>query len=155
MSLQTELNKERVLGLELQDYSLVQSGDAVGQAIATMQADGHNVCLVARAGRLVGILTDRDVVRKVIGLIPLDREIDEVMTADPVTVTPDYSAAEALWLMDRKGFRNLPVVDDEGQIQGNMTHHAVLRYLADRYPQIVWNQPPDPNQVAETPEGGD
>ncbi|MCA9899094.1 MAG: CBS domain-containing protein, partial [Anaerolineales bacterium] len=78
----------------------------------------------------------------------------DIMTANPVTVTPDTSAADALWLMDEKKFRNLPVVGRDGKIRGNMTHQAVISFLAARYPVEVLNRPPRPDQFPRKQEGG-
>jgi predicted transcriptional regulator len=84
----------------------------------------------------------------------LNGAVDEIMTANPITVTPDIAAAEALWLMDDKKFRNLPVVDESGKIVGNMTHQAVISFLAARYPVEVLNRPPRPDQFPRKQEGG-
>jgi CBS domain-containing protein len=84
----------------------------------------------------------------------LNVSVDEIMTANPITVTPDIPAAEALWLMDDKKFRNLPVVDEEGKIMGKMTHQAVISFLAARYPVEVLNRPPRPDQFPRKQEGG-
>ena len=80
---------------------------------------------------------------------------DEVMTARPITVLPDTSAADALWLMDDHHFRNLPVIDRQGQILGDMTYASIIQYLAARYPVEVLNRPARPEQYPRKPEGGD
>ena len=85
----------------------------------------------------------------------LDGPVDAVMTGRPITVAPDLSAAEALWLMDDHHFRNLPVVDQQGQILGDMTYAAIIHYLAARYPVEVLNRPLRPEQYSDEAEGGD
>jgi CBS-domain-containing membrane protein len=77
------------------------------------------------------------------------------MTPKPITVLPDTAAADALWLMDDHHFRNLPVIDRQGQILGDMTYASIIHYLAARYPVEVLNQPPRPEQYPSKPEGGD
>jgi CBS domain-containing protein len=76
------------------------------------------------------------------------------MTAKPITIQPDSSAATALSMMDDNHFRNLPAVDTAGQIVGSMTHHSIINYLATRYPVEILNQPPRPDQFPKKAEGG-
>ena len=155
MSLKQELMNERVAHLDLSKFCQVPGGTAVRAALAEMRQSKTNVCLVTEANNLVGILTERDVLTKV-ATAPenLNVAVDEIMTANPITVTPDISAAEALWLMDDKKFRNLPVVDETGKIMGSMTHQAVISFLAARYPVEVLNRPPRPDQFPRKQEGG-
>jgi len=155
MSLKQELMSERVAHLDLSKFCQVLGGTAVRAALAEMRQSKTNVCLITEGNNLIGILTERDVLTKV-ATTPekLSVAVDEIMTANPITVTPDISAAEALWLMDDKKFRNLPVVDEKGKIIGSMTHQAVISFLAARYPVEVLNRPPRPDQFPRKQEGG-
>jgi CBS domain-containing protein len=104
----------------------------------------------------LGIFTERDVLSRVASAPEtLDGPVDAVMTAEPITITPGASAASALWLMDDHHFRNLPVVDDEGRLLGDMTYGAIINYLAARYPVEVLNRPARPEQYPTKAEGGD
>jgi CBS domain-containing protein len=171
MNLQTDLKTEHVSHLVVSGFSQVTIGTSVRDTLARMRADRQVVCLVVDEGaaassvggqaggsdqvRLVGIFTERDVMRKVIdapGM--LDRPVDEVMTPNPITIGPDASAADALRLMDENHFRNLPIVDKDGRLLGNMTHQAIIQYLADRYPVEVLNRPIDPERFPRNAEGG-
>ncbi len=156
MTLEQELKAEKVTHLNLDDFCQVASGVSVRETIKQMQNHKVNVCLITEGNNLKGIFTDRDVLRKVApSPAVLDQMIEAVMTANPVTISPDSSAAAALWTMDERGFRNLPVVDSDGRIVGNMTHQAVISYLAARYPIEVLNRPPRPDQFPRKQEGGD
>jgi CBS domain-containing protein len=155
MSLESELREQKVSHLDLSGFSLVASGTSVRAALAQVRADHTNACLVTEGNKLKGIFTDRDVLRQVVGASAmLDRPIDEVMTPNPITIGPDASAAEALRLMDENHFRNLPVVKEDGEIVGDMTHQAVIAYLAARYPVEILNRSPKPDQFPRKPEGG-
>lgn len=155
MSLKEELISERVSHLDLSKFCQIASGTAVRATLAHMRQKQTNVCLITSDGHLTGILTERDVLTKVAATPEnLDVSVDDIMTPHPITVTPDTSAADALWLMDDKKFRNLPVVDANGQIVGNMTHQAVISFLAARYPVEVLNRPPRPDQFPRKQEGG-
>ena len=70
-------------------------------------------------GRLVGVITDRDIVIRVVadGLDPHLEQADMHMTRDPLTTRPDASVDEAAALMAREQIRRLPVVED-GRLVG-------------------------------------
>lgn len=156
MSLREELEGEPVGQLDLQSYCLVESGATVRDALNRMRENGGRSALIIRDEKLIGIFTERDVMnRVVVSPEKLDGPVDEVMTAQLVTVLPDTSAADALWLMDDHHFRNLPVVDRQGRILGDMTYAAIIQYLAARYPVEVQNRPPQPEQYPSKAEGGD
>jgi len=156
MSLKEELQTEQVSHLNLTKFTQMESGTVTRAVLDKMRQEKSRVCLVTADGRLVGIFTERDVLRKVVTAPEtLDGPIDDVMTPDPMTVTPQTQAADALWLMDDHHFRNLPVVSQDGAIVGNMTHAAIINYLGARYPVELLNLPPDPDQFPRKPEGGD
>lgn len=155
-SLKEELESEQVRHLDLSRYCVVESGTSVRETLSRMRTDEGRPVLVIRGDQLVGIFTERDVLQRVVGqTATLDGPVDAVMTERPITVLPDTSAADALWLMDDHHFRNLPVVDRQGRIQGDMTYAALIHYLAARYPVEVQNRPPRPEQYPSKPEGGD
>lgn len=155
MTLEQELQNEQVSHLNLTGFSRVATGTTVYETISRMRAERHNVCLITAENKLIGIFTDRDVLRKVAANPEtLNQPIDSVMTHTPITILPDSSAAIALRLMDQNHFRNLPAVDEEGNIVGNMTHLAIVNYLATRYPVEVLNQPPRPDHFPRRAEGG-
>ena len=155
MSLKEELMNEQVSHLDLSGFCQIASGTAVRQSLANMRQNKTNVCLVTKDNELVGIFTERDVLTKVAtNPANLDVAVDEIMTPNPITVAPETSAADALWLMDAKQFRNLPVVNKNGRIVGNMTHQAVISFLAARYPVEVLNRPPRPDLFPRKQEGG-
>ncbi len=155
MSLKEELEAERVGQLDLSGYCLVESGTPVRAVIDMMRQTGSRAALVTGDGALLGIFTERDVLRRVMGEDgELDAPIDLLMSTDVITITPDMSAAAALWLMDERHIRNLPIVDEKRQIVGGMTHAAIIDYLATRYPVEVLNRSPRPEQYPRKAEGG-
>jgi predicted transcriptional regulator len=155
MSAIKELENEQVRHLDLSRYCRVESGTPVRDVLAIMRRERCRAVLITRGDTLAGIFTERDALRRVV-LEPnaLDGPIDAVMTHNPITVAPDTSAAAALWLMDEHRFRNLPVMDVQGRIVGDMTHAAVITYLAGRYPEEVLNRSPRPEQYPRKAEGG-
>ena len=91
--------------------------DTVGEAAEKMVARGVGSVLVSDYGRLIGILTERDLLRAVADRIhSSEARVREWMTREPITVTPDTPAEDAARTMLEHGFRHLPVVDGEQTI---------------------------------------
>jgi CBS domain-containing protein len=61
---------------------------------------------------------------------------------------------KAIRLMQRGGFRHVPIVDTEGGVVGCVRHKDIINYLAEHFPEQVLNLPPDPDQIALEREGG-
>jgi arabinose-5-phosphate isomerase len=86
-------------------------------------------CVVDAAGRLAGVITDGDLRRHVLraGAAPLAGTADVVMTRNPVTITADALAAEALRRMEERTITSLPVVDAEHTLVGVIQIHDLWR----------------------------
>jgi CBS domain-containing protein len=91
----------------------------VKEAALVMHAQTVGAVLVMQDGALHGLLSERDVVTRVVaqGLDPAHTEISAVMTAQLTVAPPQMPAAIALRMMREGGFRHLPVVE-EGQVHG-------------------------------------
>jgi signal-transduction protein with cAMP-binding, CBS, and nucleotidyltransferase domain len=82
--------------------------------------------------RLSGIFTGRDAVRTLAaGNKAEEATLSQAMTADPVTISPDHHAIDALHEMDNHGFRHLPVVAS-GRICGLVARSDFLGMEIDR-----------------------
>jgi CBS domain-containing protein len=87
--------------------------DTLGEAATKMTEADVGAVVVADFGRIIGILTERDIMRAVARRTHSSvTRVREWMTADPVTVAPGEDAAEAARTMLEHGFRHLPVVED-------------------------------------------
>jgi CBS domain-containing protein len=104
----------------LREAAQVMSRHRVGSAV------------VQDAEQLVGILTERDVLNAVAGgAAPDDVSVQEIMTADVVTVGPDWDLLEAAGEMARRRIRHL-VIYDGGQLLGVLSVRDVLPALLPR-----------------------
>ena len=81
----------------------------------------------------VGIVTERDIIAKVVSRnkVPAEVKVEEVMTAPLITITPETSAREAGRIMLKKGIRRLPVVNNGGKLVGIVTDTDLLSYSID------------------------
>src|ERR1700686_674516 len=82
---------------------------------------------VLRDGLLVGIFSERDLMKRVVveGRDPRTTRVGEVMTEDPLTVSPDESLETCMLLMRRHGFRHLPVCEGK-ELRGIVSLRDIL-----------------------------
>jgi len=101
------------------DPETCQPGDTL-QAVARKMGEGDFGSMpVVEGGRLVGVVTDRDItIRGVAEGLASDAEISEVMTSDPVCVSPETDLEEAAEIMQEEQIRRLFVTDDDDRLIG-------------------------------------
>lgn len=93
---------------------VVQPTESIQVAAEVMRSEDTGVVPVVDAGRLVGLITDRDiVVRAVAGGESTQGPVQSVLSPDLVVATPDMSTADAAKLMAEHQVRRLPVVDGD------------------------------------------
>ncbi len=96
------------------DPLFVAPEDTLGEVAEKMRARDFGSALVVDYGRLIGILTSRDLLRAFAGRVhPSEARVREWMTAEPVIVSAATPIEAAVTLMTEYGFHHLPVVDDE------------------------------------------
>ena len=107
-------------------------------------------------GKLVGIFTERDFVARVDHSSDLwkTRPVKEFMTKEIETITPEKSVRVALGLMQKGGFRHLPVVDSERNVVGFLSIRDLLTHVAENFPKEFVNLPPAPSYEARHEWGG-
>jgi len=86
--------------------------------------------LVCDGGRLVGILTERDVLRAVAGGLDESSVVADWMTRDPDTLDPDETTRQAATLMIHGGFRHLPITDGS-DVVGMLSIRDLMRIVLD------------------------
>ncbi len=88
---------------------------SVREAVRLMSENHIGALLAMDEGRLAGIFTERDALNRVLGegRDPDSTPLSDVMTRDPLTLSPQTAATQALRLMGEVGFRHLPVVEDD------------------------------------------
>lgn len=153
MELARNLRKDPVTRLEPSPPRAVDRTATVADAVALMRQENVGCVLVCDGERLVGLFTERDLMRRVLAVgKPLTLSVGEVMTPDPVTVLPADPIRVAVRKMKAGGHRHLPVIDENSRPVGVLSVKRVVHYLVEHYPAAVYNQPP-PGQVPDSPEG--
>jgi CBS domain-containing protein len=115
----------------------------VREAIRVMREHRIGCVLVVEEERLVGIITERDLLLKVEDA-DLGRPIQALMTPDPEVLTLDDPIVYALNKMSVGGFRHVPLVDDARRPVGIVSVKDIIDYIADFFPNDVLTVPPDP-----------
>jgi CBS domain-containing protein len=119
----------KVSDLMTSQPATVGPDDPCAKAATLMREEDCGAIPVVKGGKLIGIVTDRDITIRAVaeGRDPKTTKVSEVMSADPVTVTPDTDADEARRVMAEHQVRRLPVVDD-----GHLLGIVVTAQLARR-----------------------
>jgi CBS domain-containing protein len=97
------------------EFIVVAPEDTLGEVAQRMVEEGKGGAVLAKDfGRLVGILTERDLLKAMAGRVHTsEARVREWMTEEPVTAPPGMALEEAQRIMLERNFRHLPVVDGE------------------------------------------
>ncbi|HXG12125.1 MAG TPA: CBS domain-containing protein [Gemmataceae bacterium] len=154
MDLAKNLKIDSVSRLPLAPPLQVAAGQPIADAVRLMRQERVGCVLVCDGDRLVGIFTERDLMRRVVAEgKPLTGPVAECMTPDPVTVHPKTSIGAAVRRMEEGGYRHLPVVNEAGRPVNVLSVKHIVHYLVEHFPAAVYNLPPDPGMVPHEPEG--
>lgn len=116
----------------------LEVSDRVSRAFDAMSREVHDCVLVMQGGQLAGIFTSRDFLNRVAAVRgdPAALVLGDVMTRMPRTLRPRDPVAFAINWMAVEGFRNVPIVDEAGEVQGVLTVWDVMRHLEDIFDEI-------------------
>jgi CBS domain-containing protein len=112
----------------------IDADNTVLEAARFMKERGFGALPVLRDGELVGILSERDIMNRVVaaGRTPGTTRISEVMTPKPKTVGSEETIADCLFLMREFGFRHLLIVDGK-ELKGLVSlRDILLKYLSQK-----------------------
>ncbi|MCK5562891.1 CBS domain-containing protein [Candidatus Bathyarchaeota archaeon] len=124
----------KVASAMVKDVVTVDTDATVKKAVEIINKHEIGCLVVVKGNRLVGILTERDMLKRVLGESrnPEKTKVSEIMTAPVITVSPTTNLEEAAKLMFEKNVKKLPVVS-EGKLVGLIT----LTDLARFQPEII------------------
>jgi len=106
----------------------VEPAATLQEAAQTMRDHKRSSVVVTEDGYLIGILTERDIVKAVAEGIDTElTHVRDYMTPAPIAATPDTTIEEAARTMLEHGFRHLPVVDGDREIKGVVSIRDLAR----------------------------
>ncbi|WP_181782051.1 CBS domain-containing protein [Pseudonocardia pini] len=108
----------------------------VAELLGLLAQGNYGALPVVRAGALIGMVSERDVVRRLHdrGAAVLDATVDEIMTTDLATCSPDDSAADLARVMTTRRVRHLPVLVD-GELAGIVSIGDLVKARIDALEQ--------------------
>ncbi len=114
------------------EVCVARKDESVLKASRRMIEFGVGSIVVVENGRPVGIVTESDIIRKVVARnkVPSEVMLEEIMTYPIITIKPTTSIREAANIMLKKGIRRLPVVDG-GELVGIVTDTDILSVSID------------------------
>jgi CBS domain-containing protein len=126
----------RVLGDAMsRDLLVVAPVERLAEAAEKMSTRGVGAALVMDAGRLLGIVTERDLLNAVASRVdPGEARVSEWMTEGPITAPRAMPIGRAAKIMVTRGFRHLPIVED-GRAVGIVSLRDIVRATVRVYPE--------------------
>jgi len=123
----------RVRDLMDVDVPLTTLNTPVSDAARLMRSSDTDSLIVFDLGRASGILTERDIIRKVTaeGRDPMRVHVSDIVSSPLVTIHPDKPARDAATLMLEKRIRHLPVVKNN-RLLGMITINAFARHMSKK-----------------------
>ena len=111
----------------------VESSTQVAEAAKLMKSENVGSLPVTEGDRLVGMVTDRDIVVRVVaeGKDVQSATVGEIASKDLVTVDPQQNLDEALRLMAQHQVRRLPVVEEDGRLVGILAQADIAQQGED------------------------
>lgn len=152
------IKTEKVGQLPLNNPVFVSKDTALFAVLEKMRVAKSGCALIREENRLIGIFTERDVLSRVIeAKLPLDTPIEKVITVNPETLPIDSTIEDAIRVMDKGGYRHIPImetkVDGDSEVTKILSVRDLIKYFGSYFADEVYNLPPDPHQVQREREG--
>lgn len=150
------LTDERLRVLSRRQPVTVPPGTTLADCVRAIQRSGtgDSVFVCGPDGRLLGVLTERDIFGRIVGgTVDLTQPVETLMTTEPHTLDLDQTIRDAIELMQTGRYRNVPVIDERGHLAGVVRQSDIIKYLAESFPEELLNLPPRPHQRMKEPEG--
>lgn len=133
---------------------VLSPGQSIAEALDIMKQKRSGCVVITEKEKLVGILTERDILLKVAGISGAEKKkVREIMTPDPEVFEPEDSIAFVLNAMHVGGYRHIPVVDEEGRPLAVISIKDIVGFILDHFSEDVLNLPPKPMRTTDQREG--
>lgn len=167
-SAEEEFRQESVRSLGESEPVTVSRTATLGEALDKLRVSDSGGCVivvddVCGQQKPVGIITERDYLDRIVQQVDagadeaLAAPVEDYMTAGPKTLSENADLEKAIQLMTTgRGYRHLPLVDDNGLLTGLILTRDIIAFLAQSFPVEVMNLPPQLHQDEriDSREGG-
>jgi CBS domain-containing protein len=111
----------------------LESGSSAVEAAQLMRDEDVGIVPIVEGEKLVGTVTDRDIVTRVVaeGKTPESVTVGEIASRELVTIDPQQDLDDALRLMARHQVRRLPVVEEDGKLVGIVAQRDVAMHASE------------------------
>lgn len=123
-----------ILSTKSSEVITIAPDQTISEAISRLSSYNIGVLVVLGAsGKVVGIISERDIVRRLVEDQELfSREVSEIMTSEVIVGVPDDDVMSVVHTMTEKRFRHIPVID-KGQLIGIISIGDILKAQRDQY----------------------
>jgi CBS domain-containing protein len=150
------LARETLRVVNRRDPLTVPPGTSLGECLHLVEVSGggDSVVVADADGRLLGVLTERDIFGIIVGgQVDAEAPVETLMNPRPRTLRLEQTVRDAIVLFADGRYRNVPIVDDDGRVVGMVRQQDILKYLAEAFPEELLNLPPRPHQRMTESEG--
>ncbi len=100
------------------------------EATALMYKNKIGSLVLGTDGKIVGIFTERDIIRKADSILEnKNMELRELMTPNPLTIKEDASLLDVISIMSSREFRHIPIVDNDGNVTSIISIKDILKFI--------------------------
>ena len=132
----------------------VDVSQTVGDALALMRDRAYGSIVVTRDDKVAGIITERDLICRIIGVVPNFEAMNvaEAMTPNPITLRKEDPVVYVMHNMQVGGYRHVPVVDEQDRPVSIVSIKDVLRFVLSYFPRDVYNLTAEPYRGPRGPK---
>jgi CBS domain-containing protein len=135
-----EIQIKPIRHLSLDPAICIPAGTPLNEVVEQMQKTHSSCVLICEGTRCIGIFTERDYLNKVLTTNPdRSKPVDGFMSVEPITLSPNDTVGRAISIMNEFGFRNIPLVAEDGKCAGLLQVRNIIQFLAELYPEEVLN----------------
>lgn len=146
ITLSAETFRTSIENISMPQVICVDESSSIKDVIAIMQKKRIGSIVITHEGKLSGIITERDILMKVICLID-DLEntpVTKVMTSDPQSLRKEDEIAYILNNMHVGGYRHIPIVNEVGEPVSMISIKDVVSWILDHFPREITNLTGEP-----------
>ncbi|MCO4794013.1 MAG: CBS domain-containing protein [Bacteriovoracaceae bacterium] len=154
-ALSSEIFKEPIKLVKMPKVMALDVSTTIGEAVSLMQKNKIGSVVITKDKELEGIVTERDILMKVIGLMDNweSKPISDIMTRNPQSLMPDDEIAYVLNNMHVGGYRHVPIVNENDEPVSMISIKDVVSWLLDHFPMEIINLTGEPYRGPISREG--